>query len=255
VAIWWLGQASFALNVAGVVVYIDPYLQVSDRRLSPPPFAPSAVTNADLVVLSHNHLDHVDPNTLPGLAAASPGARFIAPRPIRGIVGDLVNSNERVTPAVADEPLAFDVRGTRIEILPVPAKHEEFDLTPEGYPYLGYSIRVGGLTIHHSGDTIPYEGQIERVQPHGVDVALLPINGRDFYRTRIGTIGNFNYREAADFAVEIGAKVVIPMHYGMFANNTLPPGEFVDYLHQYHPELSSHVMGRFQKFVYVGDRT
>ncbi|HEY8884081.1 MAG TPA: MBL fold metallo-hydrolase, partial [Chloroflexota bacterium] len=55
VALWWLGQASIVLRAAGVTIYIDPYLAVSASRLSPPPFAPAAATNADLVLLTHNH--------------------------------------------------------------------------------------------------------------------------------------------------------------------------------------------------------
>jgi L-ascorbate metabolism protein UlaG (beta-lactamase superfamily) len=251
VALWWLGQASFVLKGDGVVVYVDPYLRVADRRLSPPPFPPEAVTNADLVLLTHDHGDHVDPETLPGLAKASPAARFVAPRPIDGRVAGLVGSPTRVSPAVADEPLALDTQGHKVEILPVPAKHEEFDLTEEGYPHLGYSVRLGGVTVHHSGDTIPYDGQVERVRAHGVDVALLPINGRDYYRTRAGTIGNFDYREAAEFATQIGAKVAIPMHYGMFRGNTVPPGHFVTHAAEFHPDLSIHVMGRFGKYVYL----
>ncbi|HLH74975.1 MAG TPA: MBL fold metallo-hydrolase, partial [Chloroflexota bacterium] len=250
-ALWWLGQASFVVKGATATIYVDPYLRLAARRLTPPPFPPSAVTNADLVILTHDHGDHVDPETLPDLAAASPGARFVAPRPIASRVADLVGGANRVFPAVADEPLHFDLRGTPVELLPVPAKHEEFDQTEQGYPYLGYTIRLNGVCLHHSGDTIPYEGQIERVKGHEVDVALLPINGRDFYRTRAGTIGNFDYREAAEFAVQIGASVVIPMHYAMFRNNTVPPGHFVSYLSEYFPGQSAHVMGRFAKYVHV----
>jgi L-ascorbate 6-phosphate lactonase len=251
VALWWLGQASFAVKGGGVVVYVDPYLQSSDRRLTPPPFPPEAVTGADLVLLTHDHLDHVDPVALPGIAKASPGARFVAPRPIAGRVAGLVGGAERVVAARADEPLALEVRGGTVELLPVPAKHEEFDLVGDDYPYLGYSVRLGGVCVHHSGDTIPYEGQVDRVKAHGVDVALLPINGRDFYRTRAGTIGNFDYREAGDYAVQIGADVLVPMHYGMFRGNTVPPGYVVTYLHDFHPEQSVHVMGRYGKFVYL----
>jgi L-ascorbate 6-phosphate lactonase len=251
IALWWLGQASFVLKGAGIVIYIDPYLAASSHRLSPPPFGPDAVTNADLVLLTHDHGDHVDPRSLPGIAAASPRARFVAPRPILERVGALVGGNDRMIPAVADEALALDLGGTRVEVLPVPAKHEEFDRVESGYPYLGYSIRLGGVCVHHSGDTIPYEGQVERVAAHRVDVALLPINGRDFYRTRSGTIGNFDYREAGEFATQIKASVVIPIHYGMFRGNTVPPGHFVSYLHDVHPEQSIHVMGRFGKYVYV----
>ncbi len=251
IALWWLGQSSYVLKGAGIIVYVDPYLRASSRRLSPPPFPPGAVTNADLVLLTHDHGDHVDPESLPGIASASPEARFVAPRPIASRVAALVGGIGRVVSADADSPLRFEVRDATIEILPVPARHEEFDRGDLGYPYLGYSVRVNGVCVHHSGDTIPYEGQVERVRAHSVDVALLPINGRDFYRTRAGTIGNFDYREAAEFAVQIGASVVIPMHYGMFRGNTVPPGYFVSYLSEFHPEQSCHVMGRFGKYVHL----
>src|SRR4051812_35905524 len=115
VALWWLGQASFALKSSGgAVVYVDPYLAVSDRRLSPPPFPPEAVANADVVLLTHDHGDHVDPSALPGIAAASPKAHVVAPRPIAGRVGKLVGGRERVTPAVSEETLRLDVRGETV---------------------------------------------------------------------------------------------------------------------------------------------
>jgi L-ascorbate 6-phosphate lactonase len=251
VALWWLGQASFVVKVGQAVIYIDPYLQASGHRLSPPPFPPEAVTHAGLVLCTHDHGDHVDPKALPGIAVASPAARFVVPRPIVGRVANLVGDPGRVVPAAADEPLELTVAGETVEVLPVPARHEEFDRGPEGYPYLGYTLRLGGVTLHHSGDTIPYEGQVERVREHRVDLALLPINGRDFYRTRAGTLGNFDYREAGDFAAQIGASLVVPIHYGMFRGNTVPPGHFVSYLHDFHPEQSAHVFGRFGKLVYV----
>jgi L-ascorbate 6-phosphate lactonase len=252
IGLWWLGQASFVLKADDTTVYIDPYLQASKARLTPPPFPPEAVTNADVVVLTHDHLDHVDPLALPGIAAASPQARFVAPRPIAARVGELVGE-QRVVAALADQPLRLGA----LELLPVPAKHEEFDQTDAGYPYLGYSLRLDGaraVTLHHTGDTIPYEGQAERVKAHGVDVLLAPINGRDFYRTRSGTIGNMDYREAGEFAVQIGARLVIPIHYGMFRGNTVPPGYLVNYLAEFHPEQAVHVMGRYGKLLYLPDR-
>jgi L-ascorbate metabolism protein UlaG (beta-lactamase superfamily) len=254
VTLWWLGQATYAIKIGNAVTYVDPYLRVSDRRLSPPPFAPAAVTNADIVLLTHDHGDHVDPETLPGIAAASPQARFICPRPIVDRVAALVGDRRRVIGAGVDEPIEATVAGLDLEFLPVPAKHEEFDLTPVGYPYLGYSIRTEGLCVHHTGDTIPFEGQVERLKEHAIDLLLVPINGRDFYRTRSKIIGNFDAREAAEFTIQVGAEVVIPMHYGMFRGNTVPPGNFVTYLHDYHPTQSTHVMGRFAAFTYIPTR-
>lgn len=247
VGVWWLGQSSLVLKAAGQIIYVDPYLQVSDRRLTPPAFSPEAVTNANLVLCTHDHIDHIDPATLPGLAIASPQAQFIVPRPTVERVTALVGDRERVVPAVAGEPLKLGP----VEIIPVPAKHEEFDLHPTlGYPYLGYVLRVDGVTIYNAGDTIPYEGLVESLAPYAIDLAFLPINGRDFFRTRSGILGNMDYREAAEIAVALGVHTVVPVHYGMFARNTVPPGHFVSHLAEYHPHQQVHVLGRYGLFIY-----
>jgi L-ascorbate 6-phosphate lactonase len=247
VGVWWLGQSSLVLKVAGRIIYVDPYLDPAARRLTPPACTPEEVTNADLVLLTHDHADHIDPVALPGIALASPGARFIAPRPVVERVAELVGDDARVVAATAGEALSLGA----IEVIPVAAKHEEFDLHPTlGYPYLGYVIRAAGVTIYNAGDTIPYEGLVETLQPLAIDLAFLPINGRDFFRTRAGTIGNFDYREAAEVAVAIGADVAVPVHYGMFAGNTVPPGHFVSYLAEFHPHQQSHILGRYGHFVY-----
>ena len=247
VGVWWLGQSSLVLKAAEEIVYVDPYLAVSQRRLTPPACAPGDVTNATLVLLTHDHGDHIDPTALPGIAAASPGARFVAPRPVADRVADLVGAANRVVPAVDGEALTIGA----VEIVPVRAKHEEFDHDPErGYPHLGYILRLGGVTIYNAGDTIPFEGLVETLAPHAIDLAFLPINGRDFFRTRQGTIGNFDYREAAELAVAAGIKTVVPVHYGMFAGNTVPPGHFVSYLAEFHPHQQSHILGRYGLYLY-----
>jgi L-ascorbate 6-phosphate lactonase len=247
VGVWWLGQSSLVLKAAGTTIYVDPYLQSSSRRLVPPAFPPEAVDNADLVLLTHDHLDHIDPIALPGIALASPGARFVTPRPTVERVAELIGDDARVVAAVAGEPLSLGP----LEIVPVAAKHEEFDQHPTlGYPYLGYVLRLGGLTIYNAGDTIPYEGLVETLQPLAIDLAFLPINGRDYFRTSAGTIGNCDYREAAELATAIGVDTAVPVHYGMFAGNTVPPGHFISYLADRAPHIQSHVLGRYGLFIY-----
>lgn len=247
VGVWWLGQSSLVLKAAGTTIYVDPYLQISDRRLVPPAFPPEAVNNADLVLLTHDHGDHIDPSALPGIALASPGARFVTPRPVVERVAELVGDDSRVVAAVAGEPLTLGA----LEIVPIAAKHEEFDEHPTlGFPYLGYILRLGGLTIYNAGDTIPFEGLVETLKPFAIDLAFIPINGRDFFRTRAGTIGNCDYREAAELAVAIGVETVVPVHYGMFAGNTVPPGHFVSYLAERAPEMQAHILGRYGLFIY-----
>jgi L-ascorbate metabolism protein UlaG (beta-lactamase superfamily) len=90
--------------------------------------------------------------------------------------------------------------------------------------HLGYVVRCGPFSLYHAGDTIPYDGMAERIGGGGIDVALLPINGRAPERR---VAGNLNGDEAAQLAHAIGARVAVPMHYEMFEFNTEPPDAFV----------------------------
>lgn len=246
--IWWLGQASFVVVGAGMTVYVDPFLAEHPRRLVPPPLAPEQVTNADLVLCTHDHADHVDFTALPGIASASPNARILVPWPARGKLVSLGVPADRVVVPAIDEPATYGP----LVVTAIPAAHENLDHDPDkGYPYLGYVLQLNGVTLYHSGDCTMYEGLTERLRSLRPDVALLPINGHDWKRLHAGTIGNMSYREAADLGVEVGADVIVPMHFGMFRSNTEPPGNFVNYVHEFYPEQKIHVMARYEGYVYL----
>ena len=101
--------------------------------------------------------------------------------------------------------------------------------------HLGYVVRCGPFALYHAGDTIPYEGMAERVGG-GIDVALLPINGRAPERR---VAGNLNGEEAAALAHEIGARLAVPMHFEMFEFNTEPPDAFVGRLRAARPAATA----------------
>ena len=54
----------------------------------------------------------------------------------------------------------------------------------------------------------------------GIDVLMVPINGRDLERHARGIVGNMDSREACWFGAEIGADLVIPLHYDMIGGET-----------------------------------
>jgi len=85
-------------------------------------------------------------------------------------------------------------------------------------------VQIGKWTIYHSGDCVPYHGLVERLRKWKIDLALLPINGRDSAR---GVPGNFTSDEAEQLGKEINAGLVIPCHYEMFEFNTVSPEGFV----------------------------
>jgi L-ascorbate metabolism protein UlaG (beta-lactamase superfamily) len=61
-----------------------------------------------------------------------------------------------------------------------------------------------------------------------IDIALLPVNGRDFFRDARDIVGNMNVREAVELTRRIGAHTLVPYHWDGFAGNTEQPGRVVD---------------------------
>jgi L-ascorbate 6-phosphate lactonase len=207
-------------------------------------------------VVTHDHLDHLDEQSLPGLAEASPDARFIVPEPLVERVAGLGIPAGRVAGARPDRALELD----GLTVHPVPASHG--DDVEEGYGfglersnglyrYLGYVFDLGGVRVYHAGDTIPYEGMEERLRELRVDVALLPINGRDAEREGQGIVGNLDEEEAAQLAAAIGADLLVPMHYDLFASNPGSPERLVELARTKHPELQVLVASRARRFVYT----
>jgi L-ascorbate metabolism protein UlaG (beta-lactamase superfamily) len=258
-ALFWLGQAGFVLRGAGTTLLVDPYLVESDDRLVPPAADPADFDFLDGLLATHEHIDHLDLPTWPALAAASPAAHLVAPLPVIDQVIAAGIPAERVTGAEEDKPLIIG----EARITPIPARHGMHvgdaytfgkELSGGLCRYLGYVIELNGVTVYHCGDTITYEGMAERVRALETDLALLPINGRDWQREQRGLVGNLSYREAADLAASAGVDAVVPMHYDMFAGNRENPGTMVDYAQETYPGLTCMVPGRYGGFVYAAGR-
>jgi L-ascorbate metabolism protein UlaG (beta-lactamase superfamily)/protein-tyrosine-phosphatase len=231
-AVWWLGQAGFLIAQAGLRIVIDAYLSDSlaekyrgkpfpHTRMMPPPVAPEALTGIDWLLCTHGHTDHMDPGTIPALMAANPQARVLAPRAERA------RALERGVPAdrlvLIDAGETVELGGVRCTA--TPSAHEEMTRTEAGFLYLGYVLSGGGVTLWHSGDTIPWEGQTEWLAPFQVDLTLLPVNGRDAQRAANGVPGNLTLAEAMALTDAIGARAMIAHHFGLFDFNTLDPVE------------------------------
>lgn len=250
---WWLGQGSAVIKMGGQIVWLDPYLDPDlearggNRRLMEPPVAPEEVTNASVIMLTHDHRDHIDPESLPGIAAASPHAAIVAPNPLLKRVTDLVGRSDRNRFMRVGETLRIG----DLEITAIAAAHERLDEdTALGHPYLGYVLRVDGLVMYCSGDTVPYEGLVETLRELEIDIAMLPINGRDVFRTRSGIVGNMDSREAAEIAHLCRFDTLIPVHWGMFAGNTVPPGSVVSYAASREYDFHIHVPGLARPWLY-----
>ncbi len=230
--LWWVGQSGFLVQWRGRHLLLDPYLSDSltrkyattDKphvRMTERVIAPERLTFIDVVTSSHNHTDHLDAETLQPLFSANPKVQLVIPEANRAFVAERLG----IDPAL---PLGLD-DGTTVEaagfrLTGVPAAHESVDRDSAGHcQYLGYVVQAGPWTIYHSGDTLTYDGQVERLKRWRIDVALLPVNGRAPERR---VAGNLSGPEAAQLAHTIGTQMAIPCHYEMFAFNTASPKAF-----------------------------
>lgn len=233
--LWWLGQSGFLIHHAGRYLLLDPYLSESlslkyaatdkpHTRMTELVIDPARLDMIDLVTSSHNHTDHLDAATLLPLRAANPGLQFIIPEANRAFVTARLGCDPAWPIGMNDgETRDFGSWSLRA----VASAHEELDPTPGGlHPYLGYVVQTGRYSVYHPGDTVLYEGLVEKLKPLHIDVALLPINGT-LPQRRVS--GNLWGREAAWLAKETGAGLVIPCHYDMFEFNTESPAEFIEH--------------------------
>jgi L-ascorbate metabolism protein UlaG (beta-lactamase superfamily) len=230
VSLWWLEQAGFALRAGETRIAIDPYLSDSlaakyagtrfpHRRMAPPPVAPDALRRVDVVLCTHAHTDHMDPGTLGPLAAANPECLFVVPAPEVAKAVERGVPMARAVPAEAGRELTFP---GGLSLLPLPAAHEEFSVDEAGrHRFLGYRIAWAGRGIYHSGDCVPYSGLADALAALRIDLALLPVNGRDEIRRSAGVPGNFTLAEAASLCREAGIPMMLGHHYGLFDFNTI----------------------------------
>ena len=245
-AFWWLGQMGFVVKLGSKVLYLDAFLSEHPKRLVPPLIKPSQATNADFVLGSHDHTDHINRDAWPGIAAASPGAKFVVPDILReGLAADLDILPERFIGL--DDGKSAEADGVRVT--GVASAHEFLDRDDESgrYPYLGFVVEAGGCTFYHAGDTCCYEGLQTRLRKWSYDVVFLPINGRDARRLASGCIGNMTYQEAADLAGALRPKLTVPGHYEMFAHNGEDVSLFADYMKVKYPSLNVRVCGHGQR--------
>ena len=149
VAIWSLGQMGFALKGDNEhVIYIDPILSniVAERtpdhadiftRAYQPPLNPEDITNANYVLVTHEHMDHADPQTLGPISKASPQAKFITSNWTSEALNECNFPAEKYLRPSVEHPLDLDF----MKVWAIPAAHYDIEYDSNlGYRYMGLSL-------------------------------------------------------------------------------------------------------------------
>ena len=211
VDVWWLGQGSFVFEgAASGPIAVDPYLSDSvgksggPRRLFPTPVVPGAL-RVSAIFLTHDHTDHTDPETLPHLTSANPHAPIYAPPASAAHLSRLGIECPRVRTLNRGETVTMP----GVTVHAVHAEHTEDSVG------LVFEFEQGPV-IYHTADTQYFEG-IGDAARYGPDLLTICINGR---------WGNMSIDDAVRVTGEVAPRQVLPMHWGLFAENTADPHEF-----------------------------
>ena len=255
IALFYLGQEGFLIKYNDKYLLIDGYLSdyvdrhccsenVKWHRRYPAPISPFELDFVDYVFCTHAHFDHADPDTLGALAKINGHAKYIVPLPIVNTVSSYGIKRESIIGAKAGKEILFD----DITVKPIAAAHEQINLDENGDCFeLGFKITLGDTSIYHAGDCCIYD-KIDENIGH-CDIALLPVNGRDYYRlNECDIVGNMDSREAVTLAEKVGAKMIVPMHFDLYDCNSISAMQFTEYAMS--SSVCFHIFKPGEKYIY-----
>ena len=199
--ITWLGQAGLLFETNGKIILVDPYLSNSVAKIQPQNTRKVAVDEKflrikpNIILLTHNHLDHTDPETLGYylsadsrvLVLASENAWTTVRKSFGGEQNNYVQFNRGTEWTEGD-----------IWLKAVQAKHSDDKA-------IGVVLKTEGKTYYVTGDTL-YDKTIFKDLPKKIDYIFIPVNGKG---------NNMNMADAKRFCEKIGA-VAVPLHCGLF---------------------------------------
>jgi L-ascorbate metabolism protein UlaG (beta-lactamase superfamily) len=212
-SVTWIGHASALVDMGGERVLIDPLGRRRCRK----------VTDYQAILITHAHVDHLNRWTL---SALDRSARVVVPRGAAHLVHEL--GFAEVREVEAGDQLAIG----RLDIAAVPTRHDPGRWRKgDGPTCTGYVIERGGVAVHHAGDIDMSDyGVFEEIgRRYKLDATLLPIGGLLpvwYYRWRREALDrgvHIDPDTALDIARRLGARAMVPVHWGTVHLRLGPP--------------------------------
>ena len=198
--ITWLGQAGLLFEKNGFKIMVDPYLSDCVKKVEPKNYRRVPVNedlfdiSPDVMIFTHNHLDHYDPETAPRFINENTCVTVLAPSSVWTEARKLGGSNNYVQ---FNRHTTWTQNG--IKFTAVKAEHSD--------PYaIGIIIDDGVKKYYITGDTL-YNEDVFADIPNDIYAVFLPVNG-------VGN--NMNMTDAKAFCERIAPKFAVPIHCGMF---------------------------------------
>lgn len=205
----WIGQAGVVIKTNELNIIVDPYLSDSCHKVNPLSYrrysADESLLNEhyDVIVFTHDHLDHTDPESYIPILENNPNITVLASK----------NAWDKArTYGVGPNYVMFN-NGTlwsEGDTVFKAVKAEHSDLFA-----IGVIIESDGKTVYLTGDTL-YNEYIFDTLPENIDYCIMPVNGKG---------NNMNMTDGAKFADRCKAEHIVPVHVGLF--DDLKPDDFI----------------------------
>ena len=198
----WLAQSGILFENSKLKIMIDPYLSDSVEKVNPDNYRRVAVNEEifdikpDMMIFTHNHLDHFDPETVKHFVNSNSNITILAPSSVWSDVRKYGGKNNYVL-------FNRHTSWTENNICFTAVKAEHSD----DYA-IGVIIDDGEKKYYITGDTL-YNEKIFDDIPNDIFALFLPVNGAG---------NNMNMIDAEKFSNRVGAEKTVPIHIGMFDN-------------------------------------
>lgn len=206
----WLGQAGLLFETDGKIILVDPYLSDNVKNFEPKNYRRVPVDERflqlkpDIILITHNHLDHLDKETLKYYLGADSKTEVLCPDGCFQEICKTYRGLER-TPVMFNAGTEWSEGNVRFRA--VRAEHSDRNA-------IGIILSAEGKNYYVTGDTLYNEGVFASLPEVDLFAVFLPVNGRG---------NNMNFADAVRFAARTGAKYAVPIHFGLFDELTAEP--------------------------------
>ena len=203
ISLTWLGHDTFLIE-GEKTVYTDPYV------------LPANPKKADLILITHDHYDHCDPDKVKQIQK-SDTVIVTTPDCARKLTGNIKSIRPGQSVTIGD-----------IAIKAIPAYNVGKQFHPKSSGWVGFVFKVSGTTFYIAGDT-DFIPEMSGLKP---DIALLPIGGKF----------TMDIDQAVEATFSIDPKIVVPMHYDTFGGIEADPNEFKEKVNDRNPAIRVEIL-------------
>ncbi|WP_297334985.1 MBL fold metallo-hydrolase [Algoriphagus sp.] len=235
----WLGHASFLIHLNGITLITDPVWLDNWvlKRNSELPIDPKELKNIDYILISHDHRDHCDEETIKRITSLNPEVKILAGLNMKPLIQDWTSNSISIEEAGWFQQ--FNT-GSDLKITFVPARHwsrrglSDTNLRLWG----GFYLETAAQSIYFMGDS-GYGPHFKLISETlgSPDYALMGVGA--FRPEWFMNAAHTNPQDAGKAFIEMKGKHFIPMHFGTFDLSDEPLLEPLDILTQ-SPKLTDH---------------